>query len=74
MGMEHSRESCAVEEAGGPQNVKLGALRSLLRSYLYSNVTSPTRVHGSNIAIQHNIFQSSRGISVTVVNPCTCRS
>ena len=39
---------------------KLGALRPLLRSYLYPNATSPTRVHGgSNTAIRHDTHQSS---------------
>ena len=34
---------------------KLGALRSLLRPYLHSNATSPTRVHGgSNTAVRHD--------------------
>ena len=38
---------------------KLGALRLLLRPYLYPNATSPTRIHGgSNTAVQH---QSSWG-------------
>ena len=33
-----------------PQKIffKLGALRSLLRPYLYPNATSPTRVHGES--------------------------
>ena len=60
-------------ESGGmlPQKkkFKLGALRSLLRSYLYPNATSPTRVHGgSNTAVRHNTRQSSRGVSVTIVD------
>ena len=52
-----------------PKNfVKLGALRSLLRPYLYPNATSPTRVHGgSNTTICHDTRQSSRGVSVTIV-------
>ena len=49
--------------------IKLGALRSLLRPYLYPNATSPTRVHGgSNTTIYHDTRQSSRGVSVTIVN------
>ena len=50
--------------------VKLGALRSLLRSYLYPNAAaSPTRVHGgSNTAVRHNTCQSSQGVSVTIVD------
>ena len=48
---------------------KLGALRSLLRPYLYPNATSPTRVHGeSNTSVRHDTRQSSRGVSVTIVN------
>ena len=48
---------------------KLGALRLLLRPYLYPNATSPTRVHGgSNTAVRHNTRQSSRGVSVTIVD------
>ena len=48
---------------------KLGALRSLLRSYLYPNATSLTRVHaGSNTAVRHDAHQSSRGVSVTIVH------
>ena len=43
--------------------LKLGALRSPLRYYLYPNITSPTRVHArSNTAVHHDICQSSRGI------------
>ena len=46
---------------------KLGALRSLLRPYLYPNATSPTRVHGgSNTSVRHATGQSSRGVSVTI--------
>ena len=44
-----------------PQKIllKLGALRSLLRPYLYPNATSPTRVHGeSNTSVRHEAFQS----------------
>ena len=38
---------------------KLGGLRLLLRSYLYPNTTSMTRVHGgSNTTICHNIHVS----------------
>ena len=49
--------------------LKLGALRLLLRSYLYTNATSPTRVHGgSNTAVRHDTRQSSQGISVTIVD------
>ena len=45
------------------------ALRSLLRSYLYPNTTSPTRVHGgSNTAVCHNTCQSSQDVSVTIVD------
>ena len=51
---------------GGPVGMlpwkifKLGALRSLLRPYLYPNATSPTRVHGgSNTTIRHNTCQLS---------------
>ena len=48
---------------------KLGALRSLLRPYLYPNATSPTRVHGeSNTSVRHDTRQSSRGVSVTIVD------
>ena len=48
---------------------KLGALRSLLRPYLYPNATSPTRVHGgSDTAVCHDTCQSSWGISVTIVD------
>ena len=48
---------------------KLGALRSLLRPYLYPNATSPTRVHGeSNTSVRHATRQSSRGVSVTIVD------
>ena len=48
---------------------KLGALRSLLRSYSYTNTNSPTRVHGgSNTAVRHDTRQSSQGISVTIVD------
>ena len=50
--------------------LKLGALRSLLRSYLYPNATSPTRVHGGsrpNTAVRHDTRQSSQGVSVTIV-------
>ena len=51
------------------KSFKLGALRSHLRSYLNSNATSPTRVHGrSNTAILYDTHQSSRGVSVTIVN------
>ena len=49
---------------------KLGALRSLLRSYLYPNATSPTTVHGGsrpNTAVRHDTRQSSQGVSVTIV-------
>ena len=52
-----------------PQKIflKLGALRSLLRPYLYPNATSSTRVHGgSNTSIRHDTRQSSRGVSVTI--------
>ena len=48
-----------------PQKIflKLGALRSLLRPYLYPNATSPTRVHGeSNTSVRHDTRQSSRGV------------
>ena len=49
--------------------IKLGALRSLLRPYLYPNATSLTRVHGgSNTTVRHNTRQSSRGVSVTIVD------
>ena len=49
--------------------VKLGALRSLLRPHLNPNATSPTRVHGgSNISFRHDTCQSSRGVSVTIVD------
>ena len=49
--------------------LKLGALRSLLRPYLYPNATSPTRVHGeSNTSVRHDTRQSSRGVSVTIVD------
>ena len=48
------------------KKLKLGALRLLLR---YPNATSPTRVHGgSNTAVHHNTHQSSRSISVTIVD------
>ena len=49
--------------------LRLDALRSLLRSYLYPNATSPTRVHGRiNTAIHHDTRQSSWGVSVAVVD------
>ena len=48
--------------------LRLGALRSPLRSYLYPNATSPTIVHGSNTAVRCDTRQSSRGVSVTVVD------
>ena len=53
-----------------PENsLKLDALRSLLRSYLYPNATSPTRLRGgSNTAVRYDTFQSSRGVSVTIVD------
>ena len=36
---------------------------------MYPNATSPTRVHGgSNTAVRHDTRQSSRGISVTIVD------
>ena len=46
---------------------KLSALRSLLRPpYLYPNAT---RVHGgSNTTVHHDTRQSSRGVSVTIVD------
>ena len=48
---------------------KLGALRSLLRPYLYPNATSPTGVHGgSNTAVCHDTHQSSQGVSVAIVD------
>ena len=48
---------------------KLGALRLLLRPYLYPNATSPTRVHGgSNTIVRHNTRQLSQGILVTIFN------
>ena len=48
------------------QKFKSGALRSLLKPYLYPNATSPTRLHG-NTAVCHD-HQSSQGTSVTVVD------
>ena len=54
-----------------PQNktLKLGALRLDLRSYLCPSATSLSRVHGgSDAAICHDTRQSSRSISVTIVN------
>ena len=45
-------------------------MRLLLRSYLYQNATSSTRVHSeSKTAVRHDIRQLSRGVSVTVVDP-----
>ena len=62
-----------VGGSGGmlPQKIifKLGALRSLLRPYFYPNATSSTRVHGeSNTSVRHDTRQSSRGVSVTIVD------
>ena len=48
------------------EKFKSGTLRSLLKSYLYPNATSPTRLHG-NTAVRHD-HQSSQGTSVTVVD------
>ena len=42
------------------KSLKLGALRLLLRPYLYPNVTSQTRVYGgSNAIVRHDTRQSS---------------
>ena len=49
---------------------KLGALKSFLRPHLYPNSTSLARIPGGyNTPIHYNVCQSSRGVSVTVVNP-----
>ena len=48
---KHTHAGGGGGEGGG---IKLGALRLLLRPYLYPNATSPTRIHGgSNTAVQH---------------------
>ena len=48
---------------------KLGALKSLLKPYLYPNFTSPTRLHGgNNTAICHVTRQLSRGVSSTIID------
>lgn len=54
-----------------PQNktLKLGALKLDLRSYLCPSATSLSRVHGgSDASVCHDTRQSSRSVSVTIVN------
>ena len=46
------------------KKIKSGALRSLLKPYLYPNAT---RLHG-NTAVRYDTHQSSQGTSVTVVD------
>ena len=65
---KHAHTRGVLRHAPPEKFFKLGALRSLLRPYLYPNATSPTRVHGgSNTAIRHDTRQLSRGVSVTIV-------
>ena len=53
--------------ACSPRIIKCSEIAS--KAILYPNATSPTRVtSGNNNAIFHNTLQSSRGISVTVVD------
>ena len=66
---KHTHARVVWGHAPPEKSLKLGALRLLLRSYLYPNATSPTRVHGgSNYIVRHNTRQSSRGVSVTIVD------